>query len=336
MEAKKFSTHLLDIRDQHEQWRAWSMPLMDVWPGVEPSQGFAAESRAWCLDSGLVLAQLATPAARAVRSPELIRRLPVDHWVVSHVLQGTMKMETAGDIIDVRAGQSFVWSLGQTSCSERSQAERVDVFLSRDVFPDMAGALDAATGSVLQPPLARLLGEFLRTLLQRMSLVAVSDAFRLTRGVSSLVMACMEPSENRLRMAQLPIDIVRLQRVRQVVRAHLQSPLLGPDMLCRLVGMSRSNLYRLLEPQGGVTTYIQHHRLVEARRRLSASVNAQPVALIAHDLCFADLSTFSRAFRASFGVSPRELRENSAPPEATDPAGPPQSPCRFSDLLRPR
>ena len=110
-------------------------------------------------------------------------------------------------------------------------------------------------------------------------------------------------------------------------------------MLCRLVGMSRSNLYRLLEPQGGVTSYIQHHRLMEARRRLSDSGNAQPVAVIAHDLCFADLSTFSRAFRASFGISPREMRENSSRREAADvvdPAFRPQFPGRFSDLLRPR
>jgi len=296
-------------------------------------------SRAWCVDSGFVLAQVTTPAARAVRAPELIRRLPVDHWVVTHLLQGTMSVETAGNTTVVRAGESFVWSLGQASCSMRSQAERVDVFLSRDVFPEMAAALDANTGSVLHSPLARLLGEFLRTLLQRLPLVPDSDAFRLTGGVSSLVMACMERSEGRLRAAQLPIDIVRLGRVRQAVRAHLQSPSLGPEMLCRLVGMSRSNLYRLLEPQGGVTSYIQHHRLMEARRRLSDSGNAQPVAVIAHDLCFADLSTFSRAFRASFGISPREMRENSSRREAADvvdPAFRPQFPGRFSDLLRPR
>jgi len=312
---------------------------MDVSSRSEPSQGFRAEGRAWCIDSGLVLAQLTTPAALAVRSPELIRRLPVDHWVVTHLLQGTMAVEITGDTFDVRAGQSFVWSLGRASRSLRSQAERVDMFLSRDVFPDMAAALDAATGSVLITPLARMLGEFLRTLLQRMPLVADRDAFRLTGGVASLVVACMEPSEDRLRAAQLPIDIVRLERVRQAVRAHLQSPSLGPEMLCRLVGMSRSNLYRLLEPQGGVTSYIQHHRLVEARRRLSGSGNAQPVALIAHDLCFADLSTFSRAFRASFGISPRELRENSgrqAVTDATEPSCQWQSAARFSDLLRPR
>ena len=82
-------------------------------------------------------------------------------------------------------------------------------------------------------------------------------------------------------------------------------------MLCRQVGMSRSNLYRLLESEGGVTCYIQRHRLTEARSRLSDSKNTQSVAAMARDLCFTDSSSFSRAFRATFGASPGEVRATS-------------------------
>ena len=38
------------------------------------------------------------------------------------------------------------------------------------------------------------------------------------------------------------IELGRKERVRQVVRRHLRTPTLGPRTLCRIVGMSRSNL----------------------------------------------------------------------------------------------
>ena len=134
------------------------------------------------------------------------------------------------------------------------------------------------------------------------------------------------------------IDVGRLERIRQTVRAHLQSPLLGPQMLCRHVGMSRSNLYRLLESEGGVASYIQRHRLMEARSRLSDIRNTQSIAAMAHDLCFTDSSSFSRAFRAMFGLSPGDVRAVTAKSGMTDPAPPrarqTQACINFSDLLR--
>ena len=71
--------------------------------------------------------------------------------------------------------------------------------------------------------------------------------------------------------------------MRQTVRTH-------PEMLCWQVGVSRSNLYRLLEIEGGVTAYIQRRRLTKARNRLSDSRNGQSIASMAHVLCFADSS----------------------------------------------
>jgi hypothetical protein len=190
-----------------------------------------------------------------VRSPRLIRHLPVDHWVVTHLLRGTTSIETPRGTIDIEQGQTYIWSLGQKLSSARSKVERLDLLLSRDTFRDIAPLLDAATGSALVTPLGRLLGNFLVSLMQRMPGLPDSDAPQLTIAIGKLVAACVAPSAKQVEAARVFLDIGRLERVRQTVRAHLQSPLLGPQMLCRQVGMSRSNLYRLLESEGGVTSY---------------------------------------------------------------------------------
>lgn len=315
-----FDTRVLPVRDQYEAWRAWSLPLLDVTSQKTVSEGFRAENRVWKLDDGLLVTQVTAPTSRSVRSPRLIRHLPVDHWVVTKLLRGVTSIETSRGTIEVQAGQSYVWSLGQLSSSERSEIERLDLLLSRDTFRDIAPLLDAASGSVLGEPLDRLLGDFLLTLLQRLPHLPQSDAPHLRVAISKLVAACIAPSAARVEAARMQIDVGRLERVRQTVRTHLQSPLLGPQMLCRQVGMSRSNLYRLLESEGGVTSYIQRHRLTEAHSRLSDSKNTQSVAAMARDLCFTDSSSFSRAFRAMFGASPGEVRAASARVDTPHPA----------------
>jgi AraC-like DNA-binding protein len=109
-------------------------------------------------------------------------------------------------------------------------------------------------------------------------------------------------------VAQRQVDLGRKERVRQAVRRHLRTPTLGPKNLSRLVGMSRSNLYRLFEDIGGVARYIQRQRLLEAHAILSDPATTQSISAIAEDLCFADASSFSRTFKREFGYSPSEAR----------------------------
>jgi AraC-like DNA-binding protein len=83
---------------------------------------------------------------------------------------------------------------------------------------------------------------------------------------------------------------------------------LEPKTLARLVGMSRSNLYRLFEDIGGVARYIQRERLLEAYAILSDLKKVQSISKIAEDFCFADASSFNRTFKREFGYTPSEAR----------------------------
>ena len=104
-----------------------------------------------------------------------------------------------------------------------------------------------------------------------------------------------------------------------------------------LVGMSRSNLYRLFEDTGGVARYIRRERLLEARAVLTDPASTQSISSIADDLCFADASSFSRAFKREFGHSPGELRSAAlaglAPP-ATTRRPSPSARGDFGELIR--
>ena len=202
----------------------------------------------------------------------------------------------------------FLSSLGQEFLHERTHIDRVQFLMARDAFRGIAPLLDAACGSVLDTPLGHLLGDYMMALERHLPVVTEADLPRLTPAVGAMVAAAVTPSADRITVAREQIDVGRKERVRRAVRKHLRTPTLGPTNLCRLVGMSRSNLYRLFEDAGGVARYIQRERLFEAHAVLTDPTTTKSISAIAEDLCFADGSSFSRTFKREFGHSPGEVR----------------------------
>ena len=209
--------------------------------------------------------------------------------------------------------------------------------MARDAFRDIAPLLDAACGSTRDTPLGHLLGDYMMALQRHLPDIMEADFPRLARAVGAMVAAAVAPSADRVAVARRQINVRRKERVRRVIRKHLRTPTFRSSILCRLVGMSRSNLYRLFEDTGGVARYIQRERLLEAHAVLTDPATKKSISAIAEDLRFADASSFSRTFRREFGHSPGEVRSAAlaghAPP-AMPRSSEPAAGGDFGELLR--
>lgn len=92
------------------------------------------------------------------------------------------------------------------------------------------------------------------------------------------------------------------------IRAHLNSPMLTPDNLARAHFISRRKLYEIFEKAGeGPADFIRRERIQAAARALEQN-DTLPIASIAFDVGFADVTTFTRAFRRYFGATPTDWR----------------------------
>ena len=96
-----------------------------------------------------------------------------------------------------------------------------------------------------------------------------------------------------------------------VARAFIERNLshieLSPEMVCRKFAMSRSALYRLFDPLGGVSNYIRDRRLDRANLHLGSIGTGRGAVARLSLLCgFASDTAFTRAFRQRFGVNPRD------------------------------
>lgn len=307
MQSQQFSTDEFATPDQFDAWVGWFDRVFDVQPVQPGDLGFRATSRVWTL-GGSALSRVSAPSVHVTRTRTLINRNPIDPWVITIGRDTTTTVHAGQSVFTVAPRVPFIVSLGQEMISARSEDTRLQLYLSRDEFATIAPALDASCGSAVTGTMGAMLADYMLVLERHLDEVSESDLPRLKEAIAAMVAACVAPSSDRVAEAAQQIDLGRLERVRRAVRKHLRTPSLGPALLCRCVGTSRSQLYRLLEPEGGVARYIRRQRLLAAYAMLADPANGKTVTQIAEELCFADGSGFSRAFRQQFDISPTELR----------------------------
>ena len=310
MTPHSFSTHELPVTDQFEAWRSWYGSVFDSTPGDGDHSGFAAEISTWMLD-GFTFSQVSAPPVNGDRTQAHIRRNPVDHWVVTLYTEGNTKFraQTESTSSESRLGVPFIVSLGYPlATNRRNSHHRIKFHLARDHFQAIAPMLDGARGRSVSTPQGKLLADYMLLLERNLPNLAPEDATRLRNAVQAMLEACLAPSADRLAMADGQINLTLLERVKRIVTKYLRSPSLGPDHLCREAELSRSQLYRLLEPEGGVVRYIQKQRLSESFALLSDLSSTLSIGAIAQTLGFSDSSTFNRSFRREFGMTPSEVR----------------------------
>jgi len=248
------------------------------------------------------------PAASIERSITHIRRNPIDHWIVTLSGQAPILLSNGDKIVNVPPRTVLVVSLGREFSSDRAEDSRLQLYIPRDKFADLAPALDRACSTVLGTTLGSLLGDYLGLLERILPDSAPDELDRFNDAIGAMVAACLASARDRADQAGPQIDLVWLERIRCAVRTYLRSPALGPRLLCQRLSISRSNLYRLMDAEGGVARYIQRQRLFAAYSLLSDPSVDRPITVIGEELCFADTSGFSRAFRREFSASPSEVR----------------------------
>jgi AraC-like DNA-binding protein len=99
-----------------------------------------------------------------------------------------------------------------------------------------------------------------------------------------------------------------MQRVKRTIEDNLHRHDLSPVVLAGLVGISVRQLHLVFEPTGiSYTRYLLSRRL-ERSRLLLSQFPQRSVADVAYACGFDGLSTYYRNFRAAFGVSPADFR----------------------------
>ncbi|EJJ28741.1 DNA-binding domain-containing protein, AraC-type [Rhizobium sp. CF142] len=303
----ELTTHDLPPGYQFEAWRNNFAPMLEFDEPDDVTVGFGGKQVTWDLGC-LAFSRIETDALGFVSLPGHTRRDPLDHWTLTTLLYGCVNTIAPARTFEGSAGVVQVHTLGRPFEGNITNSEMLMLFVPRDFCTEVTGALNAAEFSNLSTGMGRLFTDYMIGLAKRLPVIDEAELPALVAATRAMILACASPSADHIEEAREPIASVLIERAHRIIQARLFDPKFGAESLRRELGVSRSRLYRLFEPFGGVMHYIQHRRLLDAHSALSDPTDQRRIIEIAEQHCFNDGTEFSRAFRREFGCSPTDVR----------------------------
>ena len=298
-----FSTRDLPASEQFDAWRCVNAPVIELELLGPRGKGFEADLTVWNL-GGLILTRAIMPGPDFARRWRHLRKEPLDHWclvIAQSASPGASDSGQAERYLGFR-------SLARPFSGFASDTHVLTLFIPRDFFGGDASAFDAIEGDIPDTGVGAFIADYLLMLEKRLPRVGVDEWPSIVAATRSLIVACLSPTCDHFAEAQPILNRTAIMKAKEAIQKRIGQPHYGPAQLCREIGVSRSKLYRLFEPLGGVAHYIQRQRLLRIHAELSDANNLDSINRVADKFGFVDASGFSRAFRKEFGYSPTEAR----------------------------
>ena len=294
-------------------FEAWTEFLHDHFPWLELRDGggasFDADVTLYRV-GGALFSTFRVGACEATRSRHLGEASRAGHIQLMWQLSSRTEAEQDGRSFRLEAGDVGVCDTSRPYRLRLSDRSRLAVLLvPGDAFPNWDRISRGVCGRKLIDGVGprAALGALMSLNNQPADVVAKEGGPVLT-AVKWMLSSALR-GEVPARGGRTPGDTL-MARARRHIAEHLADPALGPDQLASALGMSRRSLYLLFRAHRLTPSKLIHDvRLEMAKRSLEDPDRAhQKLMHLAFDAGFADYATFSRLFKAHFGVTPRDFR----------------------------
>lgn len=261
----------------------------------------------------LQLSRVTASAQVVRRTPALIARASEDHFLVS--------IQTAGRGVISQDGRHAVLAPGDFALYDSTRPYQLTFDGAFQQFvlmlpgPTLRTALRdterlTATTVSGERGAGHLMIGMIRTLATDIGALAPESAAAVADSVSQILVAGLAalPAARRQPVSQL--TAYHREQIKALVRARLADPALNVATIASALRLSTSTLHRAWAGEAcSLTDWVWAQRLDAARRDLcDPACAARTVSEIAFAWGFNDAAHFSRAFRARFGLAPRDAR----------------------------
>lgn len=188
--------------------------------------------------------------------------------------------------------------------------ENLTLMVPHDLRHLVSPAIDTLHGRALsgRQPMVRLLGEHLESLWRNVQDMELQQAMGAIRGTMGLMHGWLSTDSTLAEELMPEVADALYSAIRRYIEQNLDQSLCVAQ-LTRRFQISRAQLYRLFDRHNGISRYIWERRLQRSRRHLIApGLMRRKIGAIAFDNGFRSEAHFSRAFRARFGIAPRDAR----------------------------
>lgn len=291
-------------------WQAFRDSVAHIYDTVslpDPSEEarFTLSTRTYATPRGILMRCEGT-AFNMTRGPALAAR-GADQLLIVLQIEGSVDTNSAGRCVRREAGDVAISDYARPFHSVATDYAILIVHLARESVPAALLALEPH-GLIFprESGAARLIGAAMQEYYAQADDLTVSEAEAAIEGIVALTTAYA-----RVKLAGDELDHMKSRRraALDYIDAHLGNAQLGPDEIADAANLSRASLYRLLAAEGGIRAVVLKRRLDQALRlMLEDNKNDRSLKEIVKCCGFGGTSQFTRAFRARFGVPPRQYR----------------------------
>jgi AraC-like DNA-binding protein len=298
-----FDTGDLPAEVRAQAWREAFSPH-DVELPSAPVHGRVA---ATLLDR-MVVRRIQSSPLSVNRTRSLIRRDGLEHLVM-HLTTAPFVAETPGRSAEVQVDAVTFNDMSQPlRRSLAGENGSVVVSLARELVEEAMGSADGLHGLQLTGGHNTLLASHMRTLAAWAPMAEEADAPGVARATALMMAAAIRPSRQSLGAAREGMELARLAQARKYINQHLADGALTPDIVAQALRISRTTLFALFKPIGGVSQYIRERRLARAYQALLVNATLANVSQVAMSCGFTSVPHFARAFKEAYGVTPGEVQ----------------------------
>ncbi|MFE7542031.1 AraC-like ligand-binding domain-containing protein [Streptomyces platensis] len=320
MLVHNFSTERVAAQDRFELWEEFAVNShMRNWIRSDHEDDFRATMRV--LDMGdTQISTMTFPSLEVVRTPKLIRQQSDrEFYQVNCVLSGAGDVSQGerntslqqGQLVLVDSGLPF---RGRLHGGTENYAAMI-IQLPRDLLPLPRKTVQRVTARPIcgGQGMSGVLWRWVAEVHARAAEFTPADIPTLRSVTADLLAAalggCLDAEdtmtpESRRRALQV--------QIRDFIRRNLGDPSLSPATLAAAHRISVRYVHQLFAEEGTTAAaWIRGRRLERCRRDLAnPHLQLRPIHAIAAQWGFIDPAHFSRAFRAVYGMPPRDYRQH--------------------------
>ncbi len=230
-------------------------------------------------------------------------------WVIITRLEGCAEVEIDGNQAHFCGNRVEIRRVGVAYKGRVSNNRSLSIFLPKDRLPGLEFLLERVARGERLASNNLLLGSYLRSLGHVLPMVMQSNASEVADATMAMICSSLSYDAKLVDTILPSAMIERYEKAKIYIDKNLNSSSLTIDNLASFLCVSRRQLYKLFEDQGGVHRYISNRRLCACFLTILRSSEKAKVAEVAEKFGFTNLARFRAAFKSQFGCTPTELQK---------------------------
>jgi len=297
------TTSGLSPGEAFERWRTLLAPMYAVSPTTPSAPLPFGSNIAYQIDD-LVTHRSLLSTQRLQRDRRRVDAGP-DHYMVQLYRSGRFQGIVGGK--DVSASPGTVTFIGRRHLLD-GMLDRADAIGIAVPTTRLHGLPFEEHGLRFDTARNRLLAARILDIYRRLPTTRADEASAFADEFVAFLRRLLDASQATDVLDGRELDGGLMALARLIVQANLSRRDLSPDFIAGQMLVSRSALYRLFEPEGGVMHFVQGERLRAVHDALADPMETRTVSRLAEVFGFSSISQLSRSFRNRYGVPPQIWR----------------------------